>query len=79
MRVQYVTTSGYENFDSIDDFRAASGRLGITENGSVDSTHSNALLQGLPKFQQLAGPLGPQCDGTEVRYETWKAFEIYSS
>ena len=53
--------------------------MGITEVGAVNEEHLNAGLQGLPKFQELAGPMGPHKDGTEVRYETWEAYEIYSS
>jgi len=79
MRVQYVAERGSENFESIEDFIAAAGRLGLTPNGLVDDPRLNAGLQGLPKFSELAGPMGPQKNGTEVRYETWKAYEIYSS
>lgn len=79
MRVQYVTKAGAEHFDTIEDLRAAAARLGLTEIGVVDDERLNAGLQGLPKFKELAGPMGPQKDGAEVRYETWEAYEIYSS
>lgn len=74
-----MTKDGAEELDSIEEFRAAAGRLGLTEAGVVEEPHLNAALQGLPKFDQLAGPMGPAKDGTEVRYETWEAYEIYSS
>lgn len=79
MKVQYVAERGSENFATIADFRAAAQRLRLTETGVVDDPRVNAGLQGLPKFAELAGPMGPQQNGTEVRYETWKAYEIYSS
>jgi len=78
MRVQLVGKESAENFDTIADFRSAAGRLGFTEVGIVDDPRLNASLQGLPKFQELAGPMGPQKNGAEVRYETWAAYEIYS-
>lgn len=78
MRVQLVGTGNAENFASIDEFRDAATRLGITEVGVVDDPRLNIGLQGLPRFKELAGPMSPHKDGTEVRYETWEAYEIYS-
>lgn len=55
---------------------------GWTHTGPEEQKHLLPYLQGLPKFTELAGPFGDGADETsshQVRYETWPAYNFYSS
>ncbi|WP_146258633.1 hypothetical protein [Agrobacterium rosae] len=68
------------SFDNAEELIAASAGLGITHIGTEDQTHLLPHLIGLPKFKELAGPMGNgEKDGvSQVRYETWEAYDLLS-
>lgn len=67
-------------FSTPQDLIAAAPSLGLTQKGFETQSHLLAHLIGLPKFKELAGPLGNGTKNGEdqVRYETWEAFELLS-
>ncbi|RYE66277.1 MAG: hypothetical protein EOO81_11680 [Oxalobacteraceae bacterium] len=65
-------------FETAEEMIAAAPKLGWTLLGSEDAPHLRHHLLGLPKFNELCGPMGEGSDG-QVRYETWPANEFYSS
>lgn len=81
MEIQLVDVKGETLFSSVDDFIAAALDLGFTQSVAETDGHSSPDLQELPKFKELAGPLGGEKTSQgkpRVRYETWEAFDLYS-
>lgn len=57
-------------------------KRGFTMKGRENLACRREELQGAPKFDGLAGPMygGVFDDGVPIiRYETWKAYAVYSS
>lgn len=67
---------GAREFDDETSFKVACDAAGYTYQGVEEAPHLLPHLRGLPKYQQLHGPMGGDPD--RVRYETWPASEMYS-
>jgi hypothetical protein len=81
MEIQLIGVKGQPNFASVADLVAAAPALGLNQTGVETATHLLPELQGLPKFKELAGPMGngKTRDGEpRIRYETWEANDLYS-
>ena len=76
-----VGLPGNPTYSSVEALLEAAAAFGLTYTGLETAKHLNQELQGLPKFKELAGPMGngksPQ-GTTRIRYETWEVNEIYS-
>lgn len=82
MEITVVGLNGLNipKFATPEEMVAAAPAYGLTHTGYESQTHLRAHLIGLPKFEQLHGPMD---DGTKdgivkIRYETWEASEMYS-
>jgi hypothetical protein len=81
MEIQVVGIESQPKFSSAEELLAAAPSLGLTHTGFERQTHLLPVLQGLPKFKELAGPMGngETADGEpRIRYETWEAYDLYS-
>ena len=82
MKIDLVDVDRLSKFDGVEELLAAAPALGLTAAGVETSPHLRQELIGLPKFKELAGPMGggetPEGE-FHVRYETWKANKLYSS
>lgn len=78
MKIQIIGLDQEEipTFENAEALLAAAPGLGLTHTGTETAEHLLPVLRGLPKFKELAGPMG---DGKPIiRYETWAAYDIYS-
>lgn len=81
MEIQLIGIEGQPIFTKVSDLLIAAPTLGLTQTGVESAAHLATELQGLPKFKELVGPIGngstPRGE-PRIRYETWKAYELYS-
>jgi len=80
MEILLVGMPGNPTYRSVEDLLIAGSAFGLTYTGVETAEHLIVPLQGLPKFKELAGPMGGQMEAGQVRvrYETWDANEMYS-
>lgn len=68
-------------FDGAEEMIAAAPSLGWTLKGVENQAHLLPHLLSLPTFVELCGPMGDsgKDNAQQARYETWPAYEMYSS